>query len=110
MGDEVRADPAAIVRLAEVTLSAADAMSDAWSAAQGVVASPVSAFGNAASGPALTAAVDAAEAGADATWRTIVGVYEGDVDKLYRIAFAYQAADRAAAERQRRARGGRQPI
>jgi hypothetical protein len=35
-------------------------------------------------------------------WRRIVQVYENDVDKLYRVAFAYRQADSEAAERQRR--------
>jgi hypothetical protein len=110
MADEVRAEPDAIVRLAKATLGAADAMSDGWSAAQGGVAPTVSAFGNSAAGASVSAAIDGAEAATDSTWRRIVDVYEGDVDRLYRVAFAYQQADTEAAERQRRANGGRQPI
>lgn len=110
MADEVRAEPDALVRLAKATLAGADAMTDGWSAAQGMVAPPGAAYGNSTAGPALAAAVAGAEAAMDATWRRITGVYEGDVDKLYRVAFAYQQADARAAEQQRRAGGGRQPI
>ncbi|MEV8509885.1 hypothetical protein AB0368_34375 [Actinoplanes sp. NPDC051475] len=110
MADEVRADPDAIVRLAKATLAGADTMTDGWSAAQGVVVPPGDAYGNSSAGPAIAAAAAGAEAAMDATWRRIVGVYEGDVDRLFRVAFAYQQADSEAAERQRRTAGGRQPI
>jgi hypothetical protein len=110
MADEVRANPDAIVRLAKATLAGADAMTDGWSAAQGGVTPPGAAFGNALAGPAFAASAAGAEAAMDATWRRITGVYEGDVDRLYRVAFAYQQADSEAAERQRLAGGGRQPI
>lgn len=110
MADEVRADPEAIVRLAQATLAGADDMSDCWSAAQGVVTPPGSAFGNSTAGPAFATACTAAATSADTAWRGVAGVYEGDVDRLYRVAFAYQAADAAAAERQRRARGEKPAI
>jgi hypothetical protein len=111
MADEVRAEPEALVRLAKITLSSADAMSDGWSAAQGVVAPGGSAFGNSTSGAPFAVSAAGAEASTDLTWRRIVQVYEDDVDKLYRVAFAYQQADSEAAERQRRAGGhGRQPL
>ena len=106
MADEVRADPEAIVRLAKATLAGADAMTDGWSAAQGVVAPPGAAFGNSHAGPALVAGSDGAAAATDATWRRIVTVYEGDVDRLYRVAFAYQQADSDAAARLPQRPGG----
>lgn len=110
MGDEVRADPEELVRLAKATLAAADGMTAAWSSAQGGVAPAGAAFGNTAEGGALAEAVAEGQAGVDDTWREITGVYEGDVDRLYRVAFAYQQADRAAMERQLAASGQRRPL
>ena len=42
----------------------------------------------------------------DTTWRRLVTVYEGDVDRLYRVAFAYQQADSDAAARLPQRPGG----
>ena len=109
-GREVRADPEALVRLARTTLTSADTMMRSWSTAQGTVLPGSSAYGNSPGAAALASSAAAAEAGNDAAWGRITGVYEGDVDRLYRVAFAYRQADAAAAERQRRARGGRGPI
>src|SRR5262245_40743615 len=110
MGDEVRADPEELVRLAKATLAAADGMIGAWSSAQGAVVPGGSAFGNTAGGGALARAAAEGQAGVDDTWREITGVYEGDVDRLYRVAFAYQQADREAMERQLAASGHRRPL
>jgi hypothetical protein len=109
-GHEVRADPEALVRLAEATLAGTDAMTAAWFTAQGAVTPGSAAYGNSLGAPALAAAAAAAGAGNDTAWSRITGVYEGDVDRLCRVAFAYRQADAEAAERQRRARGGRGPI
>ncbi|GAB2617914.1 hypothetical protein Aab01nite_31460 [Paractinoplanes abujensis] len=110
MGDEVRADPQALVRLAKTTLGGADGMTAAWSAAQGGVTPAGSAFGNSLEGGRGAAAATEAAAAMDDTWRQVTAVYESDVDKLYRVAFAYQQADREAAERQRRTGGGPRAI
>lgn len=110
MGDEVRADPQALARLAKTTLGGADGMSAAWSAAQGGVTPSGAAFGNSLEGGRCAVAAAEAQAAMEGTWRQVVGVYEGDVDRLYRVAFAYQQADRDAAERQRRAGGGPRAI
>ena len=99
MAEEFRADPQAIVRLAKATLAGADAMADGWSAAQGGLTPPGSAYGNSAAGPDLAAAVAGAEATMDAAWRRIGGVYEADVDRLYGVAFAYQQSDARGAAR-----------
>jgi hypothetical protein len=110
MGDEVRADPQALARLAKATLGGADGMSAAWSAAQGGLAPSGDAFGNSLGAGRCALAAAEAQAAMNDTWRQVVGVYEGDVDRLYRVAFAYQQADREAAERQRRAGGGPRAI
>jgi len=108
--DEVRADPEEIVRLAKVTLADADGMTGAWSSAQGAVAPPGTAFGNSAESAGCALAAAEALAAVDETWREVTGVYEGDVDRLYRVAFAYQQADREAMQRQLNAGGGRRPL
>ena len=108
--DEVRADPEAIVRLAKVTLADADGMTEAWSSAQGAVVPPGTAFGNSAESGGCALAAAEALAAVDETWREVTGVYEGDVDRLYRVAFAYQQADREAMQRQLNAGGGRRPL
>ena len=108
MADEVRADPTALAKLADATLDASIGLGNGWRAAQSAVAPPASAFGNLpASGGVHRAHRSAAEEADTGTGR-LIAVYEGDVDRLYRVAFAYQQADREAAERARRA-GGRGP-
>ena len=107
MGDEFRADPEELVRLAKTTLTASDGMTAAWSAAQGVPAPPVTAFGNSGEGPGCADAAAGADAAVDEVWRLTTGVYEGDVDRLYRVAFAYRQADLEAQERHRVTRAGR---
>jgi hypothetical protein len=102
MGDEFRADPEELVRLAKTTLTNSDGMTASWSSAQGGLTPTGSAFGNTLEGGQFAVTVAEAAAAMDDTWRQITGVYEGDVDRLYRVAFAYQQADREAAERQRR--------
>ncbi|MEU4244073.1 hypothetical protein [Actinoplanes sp. NPDC026619] len=108
--DEVRAEPGALVRLAKTTLAAADDMTTAWSAAQEALAPPVTAFGNTEQAGRCATLTAQAEAAADDTWRVITGVYEGDVDRLYRVAFAYLQSDQEAADRQRTGGGIRGPL
>ncbi|HYN93248.1 MAG TPA: type VII secretion target [Pilimelia sp.] len=110
MGDEVRAEPEKLVRLAKTTLGNADGMTSAWSSAQGAVTPAGSAFGNTLEGGQCAVVAAEAVAAMDDTWRQVVGVYEGDVDRLYRVAFAYQQADREAAERLRKGPGMRRAI
>jgi hypothetical protein len=105
---EIRAEPEALVGLAGQTLSAADGISGALAAAQGTASPPASAYGNARVSASVHAAVEGALADAEMAVGRLAGVYEGDVDRLYRVAFAYRQADSEAAERQRRA--GRTPI
>ena len=78
-GREVRADPEALVRLARTTLTSADTMMRSWSTAQGTVLPGSSAYGNSPGAAALASSAAAAEAGNDAAWGRITGVYEGDV-------------------------------
>jgi hypothetical protein len=102
MASEVRAEPAELVRLAAVTLAAAREMSDGLRDGQRDLAAPGSAFGNTPSAPATASAHRAALIDAGAALDRLVAVQEGDGDRLYRVAFSYQQADRDAAARQLR--------
>ena len=107
MADEVRADPAELARLAGRTLDASIELGDGWRGAQAELAVPAAAFGNLAAGQGVHRSHVAAVEDGDRGIGRLVAVYEGDVDRLYRVAFAYQQADREAARRQHRAGGGR---
>jgi hypothetical protein len=101
MATDVRAEPAELVRLAATTLAAARGMSDGWRDGQRELAPPGSAFGDTPSATRAASAHRAVLAGASTALDRLVAVHEGDVDRLYRVAFAYQQADRDAATRQR---------
>ena len=106
---EIRAEPTALVRLAEETLLAADRLADALARTQTAGSPPASAYGDTATAGQLQSTVDAvlAEAGTAAT--RLTGVYEADVDRLLQVAFAYRRADVAAAIRQPRPYGAPVP-
>jgi hypothetical protein len=103
---EIRAEPDAIVQLANETLTAADQFADALAAARGTASPPGSAYGNCGLAASAHATVESALAGAETAVDRLTAVYEGDVDRLYRVAFAYRQADAAAADRNRRPNRG----
>jgi len=103
---EIRAEPDALVRLAAHTLTSADRLADALAAVQAAGSPAAGAYGNAGVAPGAHASVERALAAAETALGRLAGVYEGDVDRLYRAAFAYRQADSEAAERQRRAGRG----
>jgi hypothetical protein len=104
MPDEVRAEPVELARLAGRTLDAAVDLEDGWRRAQRDLAIPATAYGTLSAGQGIHRAHAAATEDGDAAVSCLVAVYEGDVDRLYRVSFAYQQADREAAERADRAR------
>jgi hypothetical protein len=110
MGEEVRADPVALTRLAAEVLTASQTLGDGWRAALDGLEVPVSAYGNSTAAGGVHAAHQAAAEDADVSVGRLVAVLEGDVDRLYRVAFAYRHADQQAAERQRRAGGHGRPV
>ena len=110
MAAETRVDPEELVRLAADVLRSSQQMSDSWMAAQGDLAIPPAAFGNSNGAAAVKDSHVTVIDEADITIGRHVAVLEGDMDRLYRVAFAYQQADREAAERQRRAGGGPRAI
>jgi hypothetical protein len=98
---ELRADPVALTRTADQMLRSSQSVADAWRIAQGTLAVPAEAFGDSAGGPGVSVAHQASIDDADVAIGRLVGVLEGDMDRLYRIAFAYQKADQDAARRLR---------
>lgn len=110
MGEEIRADPVALSRLAADVLTGSQTVGDAWRGARDALDVPVSAYGNSAAASGVHAAHQATAEDADVTVGRLVGVLEGDVDRLYRVAFAYQLADQRAARQQRRAGGHGRPV
>lgn len=109
MATEVRADPIELTRLAETCLDAANGLTDHLTATTEPFSFPQSAFGNTA---AAVSGYQTSQATAESTGQAVarlVAVLEGDVDKIYRIAFAYQQADREASDELCRERPGLQP-
>lgn len=107
MATEVRADPIELTRLAGTFLRASQRLGDALRTAQAAVTPPLTAYGDTAGGPPLHAAEDTCVEGAGLAVGRLVEVLEGNVDRLYRIAFAYEQADLHAMDEIERRRGGR---
>jgi hypothetical protein len=94
---EVRADPIELTRLADRMLHASEVIADVWHGAQMSLDVPIAAFGDSAQATALAVAYDCALDAADICVSRLTVVLEGDMDRLYRIAFAYRKADNDAA-------------
>lgn len=96
MAKEIRADPAALIALADASLAAADLVGDHVRGGYRHLPLATSAFGD------LPGAADAQEVGdlllsdAMAAVAGLVAVLEGDADRLGGAAFAYHEADRQA--------------
>ena len=99
MAEEVRADPTEIAKLAGETLKASTTLNDGFVDAQSALGVPPSAFGNSHVGPSVSQSHQAVAELAQGAVERLVGVLEGDVDRLYRVAFAYQETDRESADR-----------
>lgn len=101
MSGEIRAEPAELAKLAQAVLGASKLLGDGHREAAGSVGVPASAFGNTANGAGIHASYQQVVAEAAAPFDGLVAVLEGDVDRLYRVAFNYQQADHEAARRLR---------
>jgi len=100
-----------LTRLADAMLTASQGVGDGWRNAQGALAVPAEAFGDTAGAAGVFAAHEASADGADVAVGRLVAVLEGDMDRLYRIAFAYKKADEDAARKMKPKRPpGHQPI
>jgi hypothetical protein len=101
--NEVRADPVELSRLAGTTLTASQQIADAWSTALGSITLSRAAFGDIPDAAAreLSEQYQFVTEQAGLIVEDLAAVHEHDTDALYRLAFAYQQADRKAAERLR---------
>ncbi len=108
MANDVGADARELARLAQTFLHESQRLGDALRGAQSFSTPPSAHYGSTPGGAALHHANDeVVELAALAVGR-LVEVLEGDVDRLYRLAFVYAEAERQAAQPPR-PRGGPQP-
>lgn len=105
-GEGFRADPTELAGLASQTLTAADGMSDALTAGRETFAVPVAGFGDTAAASGAHRQHEGLREQVGTTTERLVQVLEGDVDRIYRVAFAYQKLDQEAAADLCRRRGG----
>lgn len=95
---DVRANYVEVARLAADVLASSQQLDDGWRTAMNDLAPPAAAFGDSKAGASLCDAhasvVDDAETAIDRQ----VGVLEDDVDRLYRVAFAYEKEEADAQE------------
>lgn len=91
--------PAEVVRLAGAVLDGADQLGGAAARFAGDASTGAAAFGNLGVSGRLAAACLDAQASAGTAADGLVGTLEGDVDRLYQVAFAYQEAEQSAAAR-----------
>jgi hypothetical protein len=101
VGGEIRADPAALATLAQAVLGASKLLGDGYRDATGSLGVPASAFGNTANGAGMHGSYGTVVEEAALPFDGLVAVLEGDVDRIYRVAFNYQQADLEAARRLR---------
>jgi hypothetical protein len=94
---EVRADPVELTRLADRMLRSSQQIGDAWREAQGTLAVPAAAFGDSSGAAGVHDTHQDTVDDADVTIGRLVAVLEGDMDRLYRVAFAYKKTDDDAA-------------
>lgn len=95
-GDEVRADPEELGRLAQTSLDESIALFDALAEVRAGVSLPEGVLGDtgSAGGVAEQHALEVEAAGTAV--ERLISVLEEDMDALYQVAFAYQAADAQA--------------
>jgi hypothetical protein len=109
MATETRADPVELTRLAGTVLTASTDLAEAWQNAKAPLAIPLAAFGNSNNATAVHETHQSAVDEADVTIGRQVAVLEGDADRLYRVAFAYEKADQDARAEVLRAAGAGAP-
>ncbi|WP_327006572.1 hypothetical protein OHA72_04410 [Dactylosporangium sp. NBC_01737] len=105
MASEIRADPAALSDLADAGLAAAERLGDHFRTGYRHLPVPVSAFGTLGGAAAIHGTCELVLHDAQAAVTALVAVLEGDAERLWRTAFAYQDADRTAGMRMGGSRG-----
>ena len=107
MATDIRADPLELTRLAATVRTASEELADARRTTRNPLAVPLTAYGNSNSASGVHAAHEATVDDADITVGRQVSILEDDVDRLYRVAFAYEKAELDA--QQNLIRSGGQP-
>lgn len=97
-GKVLQADSSDLAHLAGQVLSASGALGKALAGARGSLSVPTAAFGNSAAGPAAHGSHAAVVEQGGATTERLVEVLEGDVDRIYQVAFAYQRVEQENAD------------
>ena len=92
----MKVKPKDLTRLAEAVLDGSTEVSSAWQRFLGSSVVPAAAFGNLTVGAELYGAGVTVAESANAAVEALTGVLEGDVDRLYQAAFAYEEADNDA--------------
>jgi hypothetical protein len=106
MATDIRVDPRQLTRLAATVLAASQDLADGWRTAKNGLALPRKAFGTVRHAAAAYQAHQSTVDRADTTIGRQVSILEDDVDRLYRVAFAYEQADLEARRTMDRAAGG----
>ncbi|MDW5326424.1 hypothetical protein [Plantactinospora sp. KLBMP9567] len=102
MGEEVRADPVEIARVAQSYLDNSAELASALRAVRAdAVISPAD-FGRVSPAGQLQDAYNTVAGSAGTAVERVIGVLEVDNESLLQVAFAYRQADERAAERHRR--------
>jgi hypothetical protein len=105
MAKEIRADPAALSDLADASLTAAERLGEHFRTGYRHLPVPVSVFGTLGGAAAVHGTCELVLRDAQAAITSLVAVLEGDAERLWRTAFAYHEADRAADLRMGGSRG-----
>jgi hypothetical protein len=106
MATDIRVDPRQLTRLSATILTASQDLADSWRTAKNRLALPQKAFGTIRHAAAVHQAHQSTVDLADTTIGRQVSILEDDVDRLYRVAFAYEQADLDARQTMDRAAGG----
>jgi hypothetical protein len=93
MANEVRVDPPQLCRLGDQMLTSSEDIDDVWRANVDALNIPLAAFGNSDGAPGAHTATLEVGSAADVTLSRFVTVLQGDMDRLYRVAFAYDQVD-----------------
>ena len=105
MAKEIRADPGALSDLADASLAAAERLGDHFRTGYRHLPVPVSVFGTLSGAAAVHGTCAMVLQDAQTAITELVAVLEGDAERLWRTAFAYQEADRTAGMRMGGSRG-----
>lgn len=98
MTEEVRADPVSLCELSASLTDIAWDVRDGLATAREDILVPPGAYGNSQNAESVDSAYSTLLEKTGNGVEDVAGVLEGDVDRVYLIAFAYQAKDQETAE------------